>query len=163
MDEGTLQQLLAVQQAILAELRLLRQALAPGAVSAGQPEAATPPAPAVQPAMPQPAAPQPPLAAAPSPRATDQPAPAAPPHAPMAARPASEAASPAPSGPGAMLTLDELTDLGGQFLEPGQMNRTRVKSVDASDLSNSILDDIKAKNKAKRNAFAEFERFGKDR
>lgn len=156
MDEGTLQQILEVQQAILAELRLLRQALAPGAAPAGRPDTAprVTPAPAVQPAVPQP-----PLAATPPPRATEQPAPAAPPREPVTARPT----PPAPSGAGAMLTLDELTDLGGQFLDPGQLSRTRVKPVDASDLSSSILDDIKAKNKAKRNAFAEFERFGKDR
>ena len=43
------------------------------------------------------------------------------------------------------------------------MPRGKVKSVDASDLSLSILDDIKAKNKAKRSAFAEFEKFGRDR
>ena len=41
------------------------------------------------------------------------------------------------------------------------MPRGKVKSVDASDLSLSILDDIKAKNKAKRSAFAEFEKFDK--
>jgi hypothetical protein len=68
-----------------------------------------------------------------------------------------------PQNASPMLTLNELADLGGQFLEPGHMPRARVKPVDASDLSSSILDDIKAKNKAKRSAFAEFEKFGKDR
>jgi len=61
--------------------------------------------------------------------------------------------------PGSRLTANELAAIGGQFLDPGQMPRGKVKSVDASDLSNSILDDIKAKNKAKRSAFAEFEKF----
>ncbi len=61
------------------------------------------------------------------------------------------------------LTLNELTDLGEQFLDPEQRSRPRVKPVDAADLSSSILDDIKAKNRAKRSAFAEFEKFSKDR
>ncbi|MEA4856276.1 hypothetical protein [Solidesulfovibrio sp.] len=147
MDETTLQQILTVQTAILAELRLLRQALAPGAGPEATPRATPAPAP-------QPAVMEPPVSRTPSAAALEQPAP---PRAPAAPTP------PASSGAGAMLTLDELTDLGGQFLDPGQRSRTRVKPVDASDLSSSILDDIKAKNKAKRNAFAEFERFGKDR
>lgn len=58
-----------------------------------------------------------------------------------------------------MLTVDELTDLGGQFLEPGQMSRGKVAPVDASDL----LRDIKAKNRAKSSAFAAFENFGRNR
>jgi len=72
-------------------------------------------------------------------------------------------APPARKQSGGMLTMDELADLGGQFLDPGQRNRAKVQSVDASDLSGSILDEIKAKNKAKRSAFAEFEKFGRDR
>ena len=41
------------------------------------------------------------------------------------------------------------------------MPRGKVKQVDVADLNSSILDDIKAKNKAKRSAFAEFEKFDK--
>lgn len=66
-----------------------------------------------------------------------------------------------PPHPGGRLTVHELADIGGQFLDPGHMPRGKVKPVDVSDLSGSILDDIKAKNKAKRSAFAEFEKFDK--
>lgn len=152
MDETTLQQILKVQTAILAELRLLRQALAPDAKPQATPTAVSEPAP--QPTAPQPTAMEPP--AAPQPPLTAEPLPTP---EPMAAQP--RVAPPQSASP--MLTLNELADLGGQFLEPGHMPRTRVKPVDASDLSSSILDDIKAKNKAKRSAFAEFEKFGKDR
>lgn len=168
--ETTLQQILKVQTAILTELRLLRQALAPQAQAAPQPTAPpaqTPHQPHAAPA-PSPAAVAPAVGTAPT--AAAAPAPAATPTAPAApvTAPAATAAPQAPtpppaSGSGAMLTLDELADLGGQFLEPGQKPRTRVKPVDASDLSTTILDEIKAKNKAKRDAFAAFDRFGRDR
>ncbi|WP_300154938.1 hypothetical protein [Solidesulfovibrio sp.] len=150
--ETTLQQILKVQLAILAELRQLRQALAPAGEApkaAPTPQAVpmTDPAPTVTPTLTAPTAPEPPLAAAPP--------------EPELITPLSPP-SPPPSS-GSMLTPNELADLGGQFLDPGQMPRVRVKPVDASDLSSSILDDIKAKNKAKRSAFAEFEKFGRDR
>jgi pyruvate/2-oxoglutarate dehydrogenase complex dihydrolipoamide acyltransferase (E2) component len=95
-----------------------------------------------------PAAPAP-VAATPPPQAPDS-------------RPA-ETAPPRREQPGGMLTMNELADLGGQFLEPDQRPRARVKPVDASDLSGSILDEIKAKNKAKRSAFSEFDKFNRDR
>ncbi len=150
--ETTLQQILKVQLAILAELRQLRQALAPAgeapkAVPTPQAVPMTDPAPTAAPTLTAPTAPEPPLAAAPP-----EPQPVAP-----------LAPTPPPPSSGSMLTPNELADLGGQFLDPGQMPRVRVKPVDASDLSSSILDDIKAKNKAKRSAFAEFEKFGRDR
>ncbi len=128
--ETILLKILEVQNEILAELRLLRQA-----VTSGQSVEAAPSACAPAPAD------------APLPETSPEPA-----RAP-AAHPAS----------GGMLTLDDLADLGGQFLEGSQLSRARVKPVDASDLSNSILDEIKAKNRAKRGAFAEFDKFGRDR
>lgn len=154
--ETTLQQILKVQLAILAELRQLRQALAPQAAAAAPQKAAPTPeaAPAPQPApvTPEPVA------------ATEFPEPitVAAPQAPIAPEPLPPLAPPTPSS-ATMLTPDELADLGGQFLDPGQRPRARTKSVVASDLSESILSDIKAKNKAKRSAFSEFEKFGRDR
>lgn len=149
--ETTLQQILKVQLAILAELRQLRQALAPQATAAAPQQAA------------------PTLEAAPAPKPAPEPAAAPEVHEPPAAAPQTSGA-PEPLPPlapppvsGAMLTPNELADLGGQFLDPGQMPRTRTKPVVASDLSDSILNDIKAKNKAKRSAFSEFEKFGRDR
>ncbi|EHJ48990.1 hypothetical protein DFW101_2990 [Solidesulfovibrio carbinoliphilus subsp. oakridgensis] len=146
--ETILLKILEAQHEILAELRLLRQTLSP----------AQPKAPHL--ASPVEAAP-PPQAQAPEPR----PAPAAAPASAPASTPVT--APPPPVAPreqsGGMLTVNELTDLGGQFLDPGQRNRSRVKPVDATALSHSILDDIKAKNKAKRSAFAEFDKFDKGR
>lgn len=143
--ETILLKILEVQNEILAELRLLRRAVTgqqPIPAEASGPLDTAPPAP--QPITPQPTVPEAhptsaPAAAAAPPRQSRQ------------------------SQPGGMLTLNELTDLGGQFLEPDQRPRGRVKTVDASDLSGSILDDIKAKNKAKRSSFADFEKFGRDR
>ncbi len=137
--ETILLKILEAQHEILAELRLLRHALSP----ATQPTAPQVSRPVEDAPSPVPA-PEP----RPAPVAGPAPTPASPPPPPPAREPA-----------GAMLTVNELTDLGGQFLDPGQMPRTRVKPVDASDL----LSEIKAKNKAKSSAFAEFERFGKDR
>ena len=140
-------QILATHQEILVEVRLLRQALEKGA-----PE----PAPAVAaPVASVPAAtpgflPEPP-AATPEPEPVAGPVMAEPDAPPPEARPASR-------GRG-MLTVDELTDLGGQFLEPGMRSRSKVKPVEAADL----LDEIKSKNKAKRDAFAEFDRLRRDR
>uniref|UniRef100_I2Q738 Uncharacterized protein n=1 Tax=Desulfovibrio sp. U5L TaxID=596152 RepID=I2Q738_9BACT len=146
--ETILLKILEAQHEILAELRLLRQTLSP----------AQPKAPQVSP--PIEAAP-PPQAQAPEPR----PAPAAAPASAPASTPVTAPPPPASprEQPGGMLTVNELTDLGGQFLDPGQRNRSRVKPVDAAALSHSILDDIKAKNKAKRSAFAEFDKFEKGR
>jgi len=59
--------------------------------------------------------------------------------------------------------MDELADLGGQFLDAGQRPKTRIKPIDAADLGSSLLNEIKAKNKAKRDAFAEFDRLRRDR
>lgn len=130
--ETILLKILEVQNEILAELRLLRQAVSHGAALAdddatAQPDQAT--------AAPQPAAY----------------APAAPEPYPL----------PTPPHPGGRLTVNELADIGGQFLNSGPISQAKVKPVDVSDLSGSILDDIKAKNKAKRSAFAEFEKFDK--
>ncbi|WP_029460963.1 hypothetical protein [Solidesulfovibrio alcoholivorans] len=148
--ETTLQQILKVQLAILAELRQLRQALAPQAAAAA-PQKSTPTletAPAPEPApVAAPELHEPPAAA---PQASSTPEPLLPLAPPLTAA-------------GTMLTPDELADLGGQFFDPGQKPRTRTKPVVASDLSESILSDIKAKNKAKRSAFSEFEKFGRDR
>ena len=127
--ETILLKILEVQNEILAELRLLRQA-----VSHDIPLTAAPP-----PAQPGPAI---------------DPTPASPdPFVPP----------PPPQHPGGRLTVNDLADIGGQFLNSGPISQTKVKPVDAADLSHSILDDIKAKNKAKRSAFAEFEKFGRDR
>ena len=152
--ETTLQQILKVQLAILAELRQLRQALAPQAAAAA-PQQAAPTFEAAPAPEPAPVAPEP--AAAPD---LHEP-PAAAPQTSSAPEPLSPLAPPPSSG--TMLTPNELADLGGQFLDPGQMPRARTKPVVASDLSESILSDIKAKNKAKRSAFSEFEKFGRDR
>lgn len=141
--ETTLLKILEAQHEILAELRLLRHALSPATQpTAPQVSRLVEDAPSPVPA------PEPRPAPAAAPVAGPAPTPASPPPPPPAREPA-----------GAMLTVNELTDLGGQFLEPGHMPRTRIKPVDASDL----LSEIKAKNKAKSSAFAEFERFGKDR
>lgn len=154
--ETTLQQILKVQLAILAELRQLRQALAPQATAAAPQKAAPTPeaAPAPRPA---PVAPGPDAAAE-----IHEPTAVAAPQAPSVPEPLPPLAPPAATS-ATMLTPDELADLGGQFFDPGQKPRTRTKPVVASDLSESILSDIKAKNKAKRSAFSEFEKFGRDR
>lgn len=137
--ETILLKILEVQNEILAEVRMLRQAVTHGVPLIAQAAATPPHAPEATPE----AAPTTTFAPAPQP----EPEPYAPP-------------SPPPAGqPGGRLTVNELADLGGQFLDPGQMPRGKVKPVDASALSHSILDDIKAKNKAKRSAFAEFEKF----
>lgn len=142
--ETILLKILEVQNEILAEMRMLRQAVTHGAplpaqaaAPASQPHTAAAP-PAAEPA------PQ----AAYTPTFVPEPEPEPQPYL-----------APPQQQPGGRLTVNELADLGGQFLDPGQMPRGKVKSVDASDLSHSILDDIKAKNKAKRSAFAEFEKF----
>ena len=141
--ETILLKILEVQNEILAEVRMLRQAVthsAPltiqAAAPASQPQtaAAPPPAPETAPAY--------------TPTFVPEPEPEPQPYL-----------APPQQQPGSRLTANELAAIGGQFLDPGQMPRGKVKAVDASDLSNSILDDIKAKNKAKRSAFAEFEKF----
>lgn len=188
MEETTLLKILAVQQEILAELRLLRQALSPdrrpAPVRAAAPTAtpaapaapvapaakaspapqATPAAPTPRPTRATPPTPAPTVAATPEPTAAPTP-PAAPqtPPVPTPEPPAPTRATFAParpaSGSGGMLTPDELADLGGQFLNAGHKSRSKVKPVDASDLSSDILDQIKARNKAKRDAFSEFDKF----
>ncbi|EFL52841.1 conserved hypothetical protein [Solidesulfovibrio fructosivorans JJ]] len=139
MEESLLREILAVQKEILAEVRLMRQALVPRLAATGQRRSAPAATPQPKP-VPETTAPIPP--------------------APEAA-PQTTAQQPQPAQPaGSMLTLDELTDLGGQFLEPGQLSRgPKVAPVEAADL----LRDIKAKNRAKRGAFAEFEKFGRGR
>lgn len=141
--ETILLKILEVQNEILAEVRMLRQAVTHGAplnaqaaAPASQPQtaAAPPPAPETPPAY--------------TPTFVPEPEPEPEPYA-----------APPQQQPGGRLTANELAAIGGQFLDPGQMPRGKVKAVDASDLSHSILDDIKAKNKAKRSAFAEFEKF----
>ena len=143
--ETILLKILEVQNEILAEVRMLRQAVAHGA-----PISAQAAAPASQPQTV--AAPETAPTAAYTPTFVPEPEPEPQPYL-----------APPQQQPGGRLTVNELADLGGQFLDPGQMPRGKVKAVDASDLSHSILDDIKAKNKAKRSAFAEFEKFGRDR
>ncbi|MFU2210516.1 hypothetical protein [Solidesulfovibrio sp. C21] len=164
MEESILREILAVQKEILAELRLMRQALAPQSTKAAGPSLTTPVAATATPVAPGMAAPIPPSEPAPAaPRTEAAPMPpAATPAQPAAtAAPQAQVQPPHPSQPtGSMLTLDELTDLGGQFLEPGQMSRgTKVAPVEAADL----LRDIKAKNRAKRGAFAEFDKFERGR
>jgi len=168
MEESILREILAVQKEILAELRLMRQTLAPRSAKAAGPSLKTPVAPSATPVAPGMTAPIPPSEPAPTAPRTEAARPMPPAAAP--AQPAATAAPQAtvaqsqpshPSQPtGSMLTLDELTDLGGQFLEPGQMSRgTKVAPVEAADL----LRDIKAKNRAKRGAFAEFDKFERGR
>ena len=150
MEETLLREILEVQSQILAELRLLRQALVPQpAAPAAVATPKAPPAPEAVPAAP--AAVQTPAQPAP------EPAPAQPlqPEELPAPQPRQTPTQPA----GTMLTMDELADLGGQFLDPGQKPRGKVKPVEAADL----LRDIKAKNKAKSSAFSAFDRFGRNR
>ena len=143
--ETILLKILEVQNEILAEVRMLRQAVTHGAPLTIQ--AAAP-------------ASQPQTAAAPPPAPETAPAPAyTPTFVPEPEPEPQPYLAPPQQQPGGRLTVNELADLGGQFLDPGQMPRGKVKAVDASDLSHSILDDIKAKNKAKLSAFAEFEKF----
>jgi hypothetical protein len=145
--ETILLKILEVQNEILAEVRMLRQA-----VTHGAPISAQTAAPASQPHT----------AAAPPPAPEPEPAPTAaytPTFVPEPEPEPQPYLAPPQQQPGSRLTANELAAIGGQFLDPGQMPRGKVKAVDASDLSNSILDDIKAKNKAKRSAFAEFEKF----
>jgi hypothetical protein len=161
--ETILLKILEVQNEILAEMRLLRQA-----VAHGQTPVAAAPQPSVTPAAP----------IAPEGRSATSPFIATPPATPIADAPPVPSIAdgqPAPSlvdapatpqnrdQPGGLFTFNDLADLSSDFLEPGQRTRSRVKTVDASDLSGSILDDIKAKNKAKRSAFAEFDKFNRDR
>ncbi|MGE4537013.1 MAG: hypothetical protein AB7D37_08035 [Desulfovibrio sp.] len=165
MEESILREILAVQKEILAELRLMRQALAPQSTEAAGPTLKTPVAATATPAAPGAAAPIPPSEPAPAaPRAEavhPMPTAAAPSQPAATDAPQAQLQPPHPSQPtGSMLTLDELTDLGGQFLEPGHMSRgTKVAPVEAADL----LRDIKAKNRAKRGAFAEFDKFERGR
>ena len=143
--ETILLKILEVQNEILAEVRMLRQAVTHGAPISAQ--AAAP-------------ASQPQTAAAPPPAPETAPAPAyTPTFVPEPEPEPQPYLAPPQQQPGGRLTVNELAAIGGQFLDPGQMPRGKVKAVDASDLSHSILDDIKAKNKAKRSAFAEFEKF----
>lgn len=139
--ETILLKILEVQNEILAEVRMLRQAVTHGSALPAQTAA---PASLPHTAAAPPSAPQ----AAYTPTFVPEPEPEPQPYL-----------APPQQQPGGRLTVNELADLGGQFLDPGQMPRGKVKAVDASDLSHSILDDIKAKNKAKRSAFAEFEKF----
>lgn len=168
MEESILREILAVQKEILAELRLMRQALAPQSTEAAGPTRKTPVVATATPVAPEAAAPIPPSEPAPAaPRAEavrPMPTTAAPAQPAATAAPQSTVAQSQPPHPaqptGSMLTLDELTDLGGQFLEPGHMSRgTKVAPVEAADL----LRDIKAKNRAKRGAFAEFDKFERGR
>ena len=164
MEETLLREMLEVQSQILAELRLLRQALAqqPAGVVV-----ATAPAAVATSAVPEaaPVVPAAPVAASPSPAAAVQtPAQPAPEPAPAQQLQPEERPAPQPrqtpaQPAGTMLTMDELADLGGQFLDPGQKPRGKVKPVEAADL----LRDIKAKNKAKSSAFSAFDRFGRNR
>ena len=187
--ETILLKILEVQNEILAELRQLRQAVCQSAPlgtadQPAQPDASAPasafaPATGPGPTGAAAAANTPPSALAAPASHPAAAAPASPPASPASesawslastsSAPASSLASAsaaqpaaAPSHqPGGRVTANELAALGGQFLDAGTMPRGKVKSVDASDLSLSILDDIKAKNKAKRSAFAEFEKFDK--
>ncbi|MFP5259014.1 MAG: hypothetical protein ACLGQH_08320 [Acidobacteriota bacterium] len=145
--ETILLKILEVQNEILAELRQLRQAIVHGAElnAASQPL----PTAASQPAQSDPVS------------QASRIDPAAPMWSPPPTPSPAAVAAPPTHQPGARLTAHELADIGGQFLDASHMPRGKVKQVDVSDLSGSILDDIKAKNKAKRSAFAEFEKFDK--
>lgn len=150
-------QILASHQELLAEVRLLRRAVEQGGL-ASLPMSAAP----VEPIAAEPASTMPePTAAAP----IDAPgAPVAPAAAPIEAEPIAPPPVDRPVSRGrGMLTVDELTDLGGQFLDPESRPKGKVKTIDAADLSSSLLDEIKAKNRAKRDAFAEFDRLRRDR
>ncbi len=57
------------------------------------------------------------------------------------------------------LTLRELQDIGGSFLE-GQGKKPRTEAEDGRD---SIMDEIKDRNRKKRDAFSEFERLTRNR
>jgi len=145
-------EILATHQEILAEVRLLRQSLEQNA-----------PAPAVT-AAPAPVEEAPAPMAAALPRQDEerpQPAPT-----PTAQPVAPEPISPPPPEPRrrarGMLTLDELTDLGGEFLDAAPRSKTSTKPMGA-DRDAPLLDGIKAKNRAKRDAFAEFDRLRHDR
>ena len=185
--ETILLKILEVQNEILAELRQLRQAVCQSAPlgTAAQPAQPDASAPAFAPGPTDNAAYAPPSALAAAASGTAAAAAPASPPSPPASEPAWSlpSASPAPASslaaasaaqppttpahqPGGRVTANELAAIGGQFLDAGTMPRGKVKSVDASDLSLSILDDITAKNKAKRSAFADFEKvdkFGRDR
>lgn len=164
MEETLLREILEVQSQILAELRLLRQALAQQPAAAA---VAAAPAAVATSAVPEaaPVVPAAPVAASQTQTAAMR-TPAAPAPEPAPAQPLQPEERPAPQPrqtpaqpAGTMLTMDELADLGGQFLDPGQMPRGKVKPVEAADL----LRDIKAKNKAKSSAFSAFDRFGHNR
>jgi hypothetical protein len=164
MEETLLREILEVQSQILAELRLLRQTLAqqPAAPALAVASAAVatpkaPEAPETVPVAPVAAAPNPAAAVQTSPVPAPEPAPTQP--LQPEERPAPQQRQTPPQPAGTMLTMDELADLGGQFLDPGQKPRGKVKPVEAADL----LRDIKAKNKAKSSAFSAFDRFGRNR
>lgn len=188
MEETILLKILEAQHDILAELRLLRQTIssrkaaaqpatrlaAQAALAAPVPETSAPKQPTATPAptpqtTAQPAAepvPETPVTRQPlaPPAPAPQPEPeAAPAREPEAMTPPEPVSPPRQSHSGGMLTMDDLADIGGQFLDTPTQRRGRVKPVDASDLSSSILDDIKAKNRAKRNAFSEFDKFNRGR
>lgn len=152
-------EILATHQEILAEVRLLRRALerdTPAPAVAAEPTATEETPAAVAEAAPQPIEQTPPL---PAPTA-----PAAPVETAMAPGTATPPPAEAPRKRSrGMLTLDELTDLGGEFLDSDPRAKPRVKPTDASELTQSLLDEIKTKNRAKRDAFAEFDRLRRDR
>jgi len=146
-------EILATHQEILAEVRLLRRSLEQNA-----------PAPAVT-AAPAPVEEAPaPMAEALPRQDEERPQPAPTPTAqPVAPEPISPPPPPEPRRRArGMLTLDELTDLGGAFLDAAPRSKTSPKPVGA-DLDAPLLDGIKAKNRAKRDAFAEFDRLRRDR
>lgn len=152
--EQVLRQLLEVQTAMLAEVRLLRQALETGlparAVAAPAASAAVLTDATDLPAEPAAAPAETPQAAAPDIPAEPEPIPPA------------ETPPPPPRRRG-MMTMDELADLGGEFLGAGSRPKDRSKSMDLADLGGSLIDEIKAKNRTKRDAFAEFDRLRRDR
>lgn len=192
MEDDVLHQILAVQTEILAELRQLRQAVAAGVTVrpvAARPAAASQPAAPAQasattpaqapPSAPQAQAPAPQTQAAPSQAQVAQPQPQAQVAPAEAAQPQAQGATPQPApepepefveapppprraGSG-MMTMDELAELGGQFLEGVARPKARTRPTDVADLGGSLLDEIKAKNRAKRDAFAEFDRLRRDR
>ncbi len=71
-----------------------------------------------------------------------------------------DAPEPAPRHSG--LTLSELQDIGGSFMDakkPGKKHKN--ESVDVGDLRESLLSEIKSRNKQKRDAFTEFEKINR--
>jgi len=170
-------EILATQKDILAELKLIRETLSARESVGAQTHAAAHPAPApVETPVAAPAPLAPPAPSTPEViEATREPQPAA--FAPQQA-PGDDADAEAPFrrleeafGPFAQgldvkrsrhapkLTLRELQDIGGSFLE-SQGKKPKPESENSRE---NILDEIKDRNRKKRDAFSEIERLTRNR